>query len=442
MLKKIRLIICLSCMASVVFRASAQEVWTFEQCIRYAYDNNIRLKQQELDVAYAENNLLQSKISLFPSLNASSGYSQAKGRVWDGTTAKFVEGSTVHSLSGSVSSSVTLFSGFQQKNAIERNRFSLMARVQNVEKLKNDLTIHIASFYLQIIHAQEQLAVAENQLALTLLQVKRTETLVEAGSLPEGALFDIQSQAAREELQVVMANNILEMAQLDLTQLLDLPASTHFQVAVPDFSNIGIAEISSSVSDVIAVAENVMPEIKAAEYGVAEADKTLSIARGARSPRLSMSAGINTGYSNNWDLKLWEQISQNYNMSFGVGLSIPIFNGWQVNTNVKNAKLNLQNYQYQLQNTKNTLYKEIQQAHADAVASLKKYLASAKAVAAMEEAFRYTEQRYEVGIVNFVDYSTAKTRLTSAQSDLLQAKFEYIFKTKVLDHYNGRPVTL
>jgi len=439
---KMRLIISLCCMASVAFSVSAQEAWTFEQCIRYAFDHNIRLKQQELDVANAENNLLQSKINLFPSLNASSNYSQAKGRVWDSNTASFVEGSTVKSLSGSVSSSVTIFSGFQQKNAIDRNRFSLLARVQNVEKLKNDLTINIASFYLQIIHAQEQLAVAENQLALTLLQVKRTEALVEAGSVSEGALFDIQSQAAREELQVVTANNLLDMARLDLSQLLDLPTASNFQVVVPDFSNIGISEISGSASDVFAVAETVLPEVKSAEYGVAEAGKTLSMAKGARSPRLSISGGMNTAYSNSLDLSLWNQISQNYNMLFGVGLTVPIFNGWQVNTSVKNAKLNLQNYQYQLQLTKNNLYKEIQQAYADAMASLKQYMASVKAVAAMEEAFRYTEQRYEVGIMDFVDYSTAKTRLTSAQSDLLQAKFEYIFKTKVLDFYRGQPVTL
>jgi len=439
---KIRLIISLCCMASIVFRVSAQETWTFEQCVRYAFDNNIRLKQQELDVEYAENNLLQSKISRFPSLNASSNYNQAKGRVWDNNTAEFVDGSTVKQLSGSISSSVTLFNGFQQKNTIDRNRFSLLARVQNVEKLKNDLTINIASCYLQILYAQEQLAVAENQLATTLLQVQRTEALVEVGSQPEGALFDIQSQAAREELLIVTARNDLDLSKLNLMQLLDLQTSTNFQIVVPDFSSIGITETGSSVADVFGVAETVLPEVKSAEYAMAEARKTLSIARGARSPRLSVSAGMNTGYSNNWDLNLWDQISQNYNMSFGVNLSIPIFNGWQVQTGVKNAKLNLHNYQYQLQLTKNTLYKEIQQAHADALASLKKYAASSKAVTSVEESFRYTEQRYEAGIMNFVDYSTAKARLTAAQSDLLQAKFEYIFKTKVLDFYSGQPITL
>jgi outer membrane protein len=441
-LSQIRMLVCLCCITCVTFRVSAQEAWTLEQCIRYAYDNNIQLKQQQLSVNQAENDLLQSKVNLFPDLNASSSFSSAKGRVWDNNTAKFVEGSVVNSLSGRISTNIVLFNGFQQKNTIDRNQFFLQASIQNVEKLKNDMSINIALYYLQIIHGQEQLGVAENQLKLTLLQVERTKSLVEAGSVPEGDLFEIQSQAAKEELQVVTANNALELAQLTLSQALDLEAVKDFRVAVPDFSHIGISEISASVDDLFTIAENTLPEVKAAEYNLAAAGKTLSIAKGGRSPQLSLSGGFNTSYSNIWDMKLWEQLSQNYTMSVGVGLNIPIFNGWRVQTSVKNAKLNLQNYQYQLQLTRNTLYKEIQQAYADAVAARKQYLSATKAVASMEEAFRYTEQRYEVGLMNFVDYSAAKTRLTAAQSDLLQAKFEYIFKTKVLDFYNGRPITL
>ncbi len=435
-------IIFLLCVVGINSRLSAQEAWTLEQCIRYAYDNNISLKQEELKVTNAENNLLQSKVNLFPTINASSGYSSAKGRVWDSNTAGFVEGSAVQSLSGSISSAVTIFNVLQQKNTLDRNRFALMSGIQNVEKLKNDLSINITLYYLQIIHAEEQLAVAEDQLATTNLQVDRTKALVDAGSVPEGDLFEIQSQAAREELQVVTARNTLDLAKLNLAQLLDLETMKDFHVTVPDFSNIGVSEAATSVDDIFATAEDILPQVKAAEYDLAWAGKSLALARGGRSPVLSLSAGANTAYSNNWDLQLWDQLSQNYSINFGANLRIPIFNGWQVNTRIKNAKLDVRNYQYQLQLTKNTLYKEIQQAHADAVAALKKYLSSAKAVASMEEAFRYAEQRYEVGMVNFVDYSTNKTRLTAAQSEMLQAKFEYIFKTKVLDFYSGRPITL
>jgi len=449
-MSKMKMIISLCCIAGVVFRVSAQEAWTLEECIRYAYDNNIRLKQQTLGVIHAENNLLQSKLNLLPNLNASGSFSSSKGKVLDPNTYRIIDGETVNSLSGNVGGSVTLFRGLQQKNTIDYNLYSLMADIQMVEKLKNDLAINIALYYLQIIHAQEQLVVAENQLDLTLLQVERTATLVDVGSVPEGHLFEIQSQAAREELQVVTARNTLDISRLNLAQLLDMEAQTNFQVVVPDFSNISILELTNSVDDLFSVAETTLPEIKAAEYNLKSVEKQLSIARGYRSPTLSLSGGYSTRYSSaarhplgdEITYPMWDQLKDGINSYISVGLNIPIFNGWQVQTGIKNAKLNVQNYQYQLQLSKNTLYKEIQQAHADAVASLKKYVASGKTVAYMEEAFRYTEQRYEVGLVNFVDYSTVKMRLTSAQSELLQAKFEYIFKTKILDFYNGQPIKL
>ena len=434
---------------------SAQKFWTLEECILYAYENNIQLKQMFLDVNYAENTLLQSKANLLPNLNASGSFNSSKGKVLDQNTFRIVEGQTVNSVSTGIHSSVTLFSGFQKKNTIERNLYSMLSSLQNVEKLKNDLSINIALFYLQIIHAQEQLLVAENQLGLTLLRVDLTSTLVDAGSIPEGDLFEIQSQVAREELQVVTARNILEMSRLNLMQLLDLDYQTDFQVVVPDFSGIESLSFVGSVDDIFSVAETVMPQIKSAEYNMKSSEKQLAIAKGNRSPTLSLSGGYSTRYSNSLlkpipgtapieftDYPLWDQLRDGINSYVGLSLNIPIFNGLQVQTGVKNSRISLQNYQYQLQLAKNTLFKEIQQAYADADAAHKRYLAATKAVASMEEAFRYTEQRYELGLMNFVDYTTVKTRLTGAQSDQLQAKFEYIFKVNVLNFYNGKPIQL
>ncbi len=444
------LLLLLGCFA---FQVTAQEAWTLERCIQYAYDNNIRLKQQELNVSNAENNLLQSKIGLLPNINSSVSYNSSKGKVLDQNTFTIVDGQTVNSMSGSIGGNVSLFNGLQKKNTIDRNEFSLLASIQNVEKLKNDLSLNIALYYLQIIHAEEQLNVAKNQLELTNTQVQRTKAMVEAGSVPEGELLDIESQAAREELQIVTANNTLELAKLDLAQLLDLETSRNFEIVVPDFSHIGIEELGDSVDDIFSTAESALPQVKSAEYELKSAEKSVSISKGSRSPSLSLSGGYSTRYSSSANMfdpatmqeltyPFWDQVKDGVNSYVGLSLSIPIFNGWQVNTAIKNAKLNQQNAQYQLQLTKTTLYKEIQQAYTDAVASLKKYMASAKAVTSLEEAFRYTEKKYEVGMMTFIDYSTAKTRLTAAQSDLLQAKFEYIFKIKVLDFYNGRPITL
>jgi len=447
MLKK-KLIVCLCSIAGVVYCGSAQEVWTLEECIRYAYDNNIELKQQQLLVHQSENNLLQSKLSILPNLNASASYNSSRGKVLDQNTFEIVTGQTVNSFSGSISSSMSLFRGLQQKNTIGRNLYSLLANIENVEKLKNDLSINIALFYLQIVHAQEQLTVFENQLNLTMLQVNRTSALVDAGSVPEGDLFEIQSQAARDELQIVTARNTLDISRLNLAQLLDLETRTNFQIVIPDFSNFEISDLISSVDDVFATAETILPQLKAAEYSMKSAEKQLAFTRGYRSPTLSLQGGYNTRYSSSARhpvddvYPFWDQVKDGVNSYIGLQMSIPIFNNWQINTSVKNAKLDVQNYQLQFQLTKNKLYKEIQQAYAETAASLKQYIAATRAVASMEEAFRYTEQRYEVGLMNFVDYSSAKTRLESAQSDVLQAKFEYIFKTKVLDFYNGREITL
>ena len=446
---KIKFAVSLCCIVGVV---SAQKVWTLEECIGYAYDNNIQLKQMQLDINYSENNLMQSKIGLLPNLNASGSFSSSKGKVLDQNTLTVVDGKTVNQFSASINSSITLFKGLQQKNTIDRNLYTMLASIQNVEKLKNDLSINIALYYLQIIHAREQLAVAENQLDLTLLRVARNSTLVDAGSVAESDLFEIQSQAAREELQVVTARNTLDISRLNLMQLLDLDAQTDFQVAVPDFSNTIPSEMLTTVDDVFATAENTMPQIIAAEYNLKISEKQLAFSQGYRSPTLSLSGGYGTRYSSSAKMAtltgndilypFMDQLKDGINSYISLSLNIPLFNGWQVQTGVKNAKLNLQDYRYRLQLAKNTLYKEIQQAHADAAAAQKRYLAATKAVASMEEAFRYTEQRYELGLMNFVDYTTVKTRLTGAQSDMLQAKFEYIFKVNVLNFYNGKPISL
>jgi len=452
MLKK-KLIVCLCCLTGVVFCASAQEAWTLEECIRYAYENHIQLKQQQLLVYEAENNLLQSKLSILPNLNASGSYGASKGKTLDMNTFTIISGKTVYIASGSVNGNVDLFRGLQKKNTIDRNLYSLLASIENVEKLKNELSIKIALYYLQIVHDQERLAVYENQLNQTMLQVNRTATLVEAGFVPEGNLFEIQSQAATDELQVVRARNNLDISRLNLAQLLDLETRTNFQVVIPDFSNLEISDLLSSVDDVFATAETILPQVKAAEYNLKSAEKQLAFSRGYRSPTLSLSGGYSTRYSSTakkydpvtmeeLSYPFWDQLKDGIGSGITVGLSIPIFNGWQANTSIKNAKLTVQNHQYQLQLTKNVLYKEIQLAYADAAAALKQYFAATKAVTSMEETFRYTQQKYEVGLMNFVDYSAAKTRLEAAQSDMLQAKFEYIFKTKVLDFYNGREIKL
>ncbi len=455
------------------------EIWPLEKCILYAIENNIQVKQMELSSEYNSNILFQSKLGVLPNLNAGASHSWSFGRALDETTYEFTKDQTVMSDNLYISSSVTLFNGLQTLNTIKLNQYNLMASLEDVDKIKNDISLSIALAYLQILLNIELLEVTNSQLEITNLQIERTRQLVEAGSLPHGSLLEIQAQAAAEELQQVNFQNQLDISYLTLTQLLELDSVGNFQIEIPDLPLPEEKFLLESVNEIYSAAEKILPQVKGADYQLKSSEIGLDIARGARSPRLSLSGSYGTRYSNilkKYALVPGETsdplpigtvegtgetvytfpqplvVSENYpfgnqftdNATYGVqfNLTIPIFNGWQTNTTISNAKISVLNSKYNLEYTRNMLYKEIQQAYADAVASLKKYRASEKAVSSMEESFRYTEQKFNVGMVTSVDYNTAKNQLMSTQSDLLQSKYEYIFKTKVLEFYRGNPLSL
>jgi outer membrane protein len=433
-----------------------QEPWSLENCIQYAFENNISIKQQALNTEYNSNILQQSKIGLAPNLNAGANHGWSFGRALDQTTYEFTEQESIMSTNLNVNSRVTLFNGLQQFNTIKQNEFNLMASLQDLEKLKNDISMYIASAYLQILFNRELLAVSQSQLETTQAQVERTRKLVDAGSLAYGSLLEILAQAASEELNVVNAQNQLDISYLNLIQILDLDSVGDFDIIIPEFGDIATQEIMVSVSSVFREATTLLPQIKSAEYQLASSQKELDIARGNRSPSLSLTGSFGTGYSDyrerlvNPDpvnpvfepYPFWDQITDNRSTGISLGLSVPIFNGWMVNTSISNARLGVMNSKLNLESQKNTLYKEIQQAYADAVAARKRYLSTQEALASMEESFKYTEHKFEVGLVNTVDYTTEKNRLAATQSDLLQSKYDYIFKMKILDFYRGIPLSL
>jgi len=460
------------------FQSSGQQKkWSLEECISYAIKNNIQVKQQELNAEFNQNTLFQSRINALPTLNGAASHSYSFGRALDESTYRFTKDTTIQSNNFYISSSFTLFNGLQTQNTIRQNKYNLLVAQKDVEKIKNDISLSISLAYLQILLNKELLEVSKNQLDITKQQIKRTSQLVEAGSLARGSLLEIQAQAASEELSVVNAENYLDISYLNLTQLLELETVSDFTILVPELPVPGEDFLIEQVNLIYNDAENVLPQIKSAEYSLKSSEIGLDIARGSRSPRISLQGTYSTRYSNirqrlsisdeeftfpigfvdatgqsvvsfpqritqmgNYPFR--DQFKDNLTYGLALNLSIPIFNGWQTNTAISNSKLTVLNSRYQLQYTKNLLYKEIQQSYADAVAALKKYRATEKAVSFMEESFRYTEQKFNVGLVNSVDYNTSKNQLTRTQSDLLQAKYEFIFKTKVLEFYRGNPLTL
>ena len=453
-----------------------QQTWNLGKCIQHALDNNITVKQQELNTSYDQNNLLQSKLSILPSVNASGGYSASYGRALDQTTYQFTSNQTVQSINASLSGNMTLFNGFQRYNLIRENRFNLLASLKDLEKLRNDISLNVASAYLQILFSIELTQSAQNQVNVTKLQVDRTAKLVDAGSLPQGNLLEIQSQQASEELQVTTYQNQLDIAYLTLSQILELDSVGDFKIQIPDFSKIGEEDIMTNVNEIYQDALVNLPQISSAEYKLKSSESALAVARGAISPRVYISTSYGSGYSDIRkrtlltgdsiaypigmttggqlvtsfnqpetalaDYPLRMQLKDNRSTTVMLGLSIPIFNGWQVKNNISNSKISVLNSQYSLENARKLLYKDIQQAYFDAIASLKKYRATEKALSSMRESFKYTEQKFDVGLVNTVDYYSAKNLLSKTESDLLQAKYDYIFKSRILDFYRGRPIKL
>lgn len=453
-----KLILLLPILCLLFFNSSkAQQEWSLEDCILYAYENNISIQQQALTTQYNENLLKQSKFNQLPNLNAGLNHRYTWGRALDETTYRFTENQKSVQSGVNLASSVTVFQGLQQRNTIQQNEFNLMASLQDLEKLKNDISMLLAAGYLQILFNMELLDVAEITHETTLQQVERTAKLVEAGSLARGSLFEIQAQAAREELNVIEAQNALEISYLTLTQMLDLDSVGDFEIVIPEFGDVARDPIVLTVEEVYNEGLGILPRIQSAELQVESAEKGLSIAKGMRSPSLTLNGGYGTSYSDFrqllvgvdedlnpiWeDYPFWDQLKDNRNAYLTLGLSIPIFNKTMISTNISNARLGVMNYELSLETAKMDLYKSIQQAYADAKAARRAYIATETALVSMEESFKYTEEKYEVGLVNAVDYNIELSRLTNTQSDLLQAKYDYIFKIKVLDFYRGIPIRL
>lgn len=472
-MKTLSLIIFLTLIFSWQSNLFAQEPWNLETCINYAIEHNIQVKQTQLQAEVSQSSLVQSKAGLLPSVNANAQDAFQFGRTIDPYTNTFTN-DNVQTFSMSVTASLTLFNGLQQVNTVKQNNYKLLADLESVEDIKYSITMQVASSYLQILFDRELLEVAKSQLEITKTQVQRTKILVEAGSLAKGNLLEIQAQMANEELAKINAENNLKTSYLNLTQLLELDTTANFVIQVPELADPSEAIVIDSVKKIFEESQG-LPMIKKQEYTLKSSEEALKISRGGLSPEFYISASYGTVYS---DAKkkytnvladpveigyvetsgdavytpgyttienpypFANQLSDNLGFSFTIGARIPIFNGFTTKTRISQSKLNIENSQYQLDLTKNQLFKDIQTARNSAEAALAKFNASKKAVEAQQESFSYTQQKFDLGLVNSVDYNTAKNQLAKSQSDMVQAKFEFIFRINILNYYQGIPFQL
>lgn len=440
--------------------ATAQEnaeKWSLEDCIAYAFENNLQLLRDKNSFTISENNLQQSKYNRLPSVNGSTSWNNNYGRSIDNTTNGYTNQNS-SSISYGIGTSVDLFNGFRKKNQIEKEKIDLQANLLDIETNKENLALSITSYYLNILYAQEQLQVAKENLSIIEKQQERIAQLVDAGKKPKGDLLEQQSQVAKNQSSIIEAENRLSLAYLDLYQALDIPAQKAFLIESPDVKNIDKAHATLlNYADKYAPIIAQRPSIKALDYRIESAEKSIAIAKSGYYPTLGLNANIGSGYSSlqyNYEknpnkpnqllkaekMSFFDQYELNLSKSWGVSLSIPIFNKFQTRTSVRNASLQLADIQLQQQIERNRLYKELQQAYTNALAAVKKYEAQRKALASLKETFRYVEEKYQLGMLSNFDYNESLNNLTVARSEMLQAKYEYLFRTKILEFYGGIPL--
>jgi outer membrane protein len=448
-MRKYFLIICCLVLISTL---KAQEVWTLEKCVEYALTNNIQVKQQLLQVKNEQALLQQDKLSLLPSVNGGASHGYNFGQTVDRYTNQFAT-NRVQSDNFYLGSSVTLFGGLQKLNQIKQRKKDLEATHFDTDKFMDDMSLNIATGYLQILYYKELVKTTQNQLNATELQSKRLKILVDAGSLAQGDFYTLEAQRALDNSQVVSAQNNLDIAYLTLVQMLDLPTTQGFEIETPDLEMSLQPMLAVSAEKIYGFALETQPVIKSAELRVKSSEIGLSMAQGGQSPTLTLQGSLGTGFSGankifdstnySFNTKPFaDQVKDNFNRSISLNLNVPIFNGWATRTAISRAKMNVENSQYNLELSKLQLRKTIEQAYADAKAALNNYDASTLGVNAARESFRYADQKFNIGTLNSVDYNNSKKDLEKAESDQLRAKFEFIFKSTVLDFYMGKPLSL
>lgn len=432
--------------------AGAQEApkqWSLEECIRYAIENNIDLKQKELERQNQEVTLHTSKYSWLPGLNASIGENFGFGRS-ESKDGLIVDRNSANT-SANIQLSMPVFDGFKIPNDIAARKLDLKASIETLNKAKEDLSINVASYYLQVLYNKEMLKIAELQVALSSEQVTKTEALYNAGKVPVSQLYDMKAQLAKDEVTLTESKNNVKLALLDLTQTLELERDgENFDVLEPETGDAVEQYMSSIIppDQVYDYAVGVKPQVKEQEYLLESLKKMLKVAQAGFYPKLNFSAGYSNGYYHNFgdgdynNAPFSDQLKNNGQKSIGFSLSIPIFNRFQVRNSVRSARIAIHNRELMMENTKKTLYKEIQQAYYNATAAQEKYVSSDKSVDASKIAFSYAEERYGAGKSTVFEYSEAKTKYAQSLAEQTQSKYNFIFRAKILDFYNGTPITL
>lgn len=439
-MKKVSILALLVFLVNLDLLAQSKQ-WSLRDCCDHAVANNISVKQKAKDVEKQGYTLSTALNSRLPNLSgtASQNFSFGRGLTEDNIYANTNTSNT----SLQLQTSVPIFTGFQIPENIKLNRLNLEAATADLEKAKNDIRMEVAKAYVQILYDQEISAVAHRQVAIDSMQVARLEAFVENGKASEAELSRQKATMANSQLTATQADNNTRLAVLTLTQLLELTTPEGFQIISPTEDELmHIADLSLTLPDQIyQEALSVKPEIRSQELRLKGAEHSINIAKAGHYPKLNFSAGLGTNYyttsgfpSNSFG----EQVKNNFSQFIGLNLSIPIFDRFSVRNSVRSAKVDRENRQLTLDNTKKTLYKEIQQVYYNALNAQAKESSSRQAVISSKDAFELTQAKYENGKANITEFNEAKNTYLKSESDLVQARYEHLYQRALLEFYRGR----
>lgn len=426
--------------------------WALEECVKYALENNISIKQSELDTQTAAIYKRGALGKFLPSLNTSASHSWNIGLNQDITTG-LLRNQTTQFTSAGANVGIDIYKGLQNQNNLRKANLAIVASKYQLVKMQEDIALNVANAFLQVLFNKENLKVKREQLAINEKQLARSTELVNAGSIPRGDLLDIKANVALNHQNVVTAENTLLISKLSLSQLLQLKEFEGFDVIdgtdAKDVNNI----MSQTPTAIYEKAIESKTDLKIARTNLAIAQKNLAIAKGAFQPTLQGFYGFNSrvSYADVASLSggvlvavpakpFWNQFDTNKGQSFGAQLSIPVFNGFTVKNNVERSKVNLEKSKNTLAQQELDLQRSVFLAFTDAKGALN---ASESAIAALEsrqEAYNYAKEKFAVGLMNSFDFNQAQTLFVNAQSEVLRTKYDYIFKIKILEFYFGIPI--
>ena len=447
--------------------AQATEKWTLEKCIDYALRNNLQVREAGITSRLSGADHLQSKLNLLPTIDANVSYSDNFGSGLNAQTFTFAPGNS-QDLQFQLSANMPLFTGLQQIYNVQKAKYDFLATKYDYENAQKNIALNVASSYLQILLNQEIVKVAEKQKELTIAQHDIVQNKIKAGALPEAAIYDVESQMGRDEVNVVNAKNAVDLAILALEQILQLKTEEEktFVVDAPEVKADNMADIASLVAlDVYNYALMNQPSIKSADARIMSANATQKISYGGLSPTLAGFANISTSYFSQdqrvskYDTLLVggypislpaeyskvpfsQELNNNFRQVVGLQLDIPLFSKGTKLINIQKAKLQVQLRRLQLDDAKTQLRSDIETAYANAKAAAGSYLANKKSLEASQKAYQSTESRYKAGIASNFDLQQAKDNLISAESEMVKAKYTYVFRMKILDFYQGKAITL